>query len=97
VYNLSRQPHHRSSRRVRNPSTVGQIHSALHIAIEASERSARVRYLLLLATLRFRELLTSGNAHQQTMVIKTAGGMSSHVILQLLEMLMLLGNLLLQL
>jgi hypothetical protein len=31
------------------------------------------------------------------MVIKTAGGMSSHVILQLLEMLMLLGNLLLQL
>jgi hypothetical protein len=31
------------------------------------------------------------------MVIKTPGGMNLHVILQFLEMLMLLGNLLLQL
>ena len=47
-------------RRVRNSSTVGQIYSALHKASEASDRSARVLYLLLLATLSFRELVARG-------------------------------------
>lgn len=60
-YNLPRQPYHRPDHRVRNPSTVRQIHSALHRASEASDRSARVRYLLLLAALSFRELITLGN------------------------------------
>lgn len=85
---------------VRNPSTVGPTHSALHKASEAPNRSARV----ILTSARHPEFSRARHFAGKTRQKKTTAlghggdaGEGSHVFLKLLEVLVLLSELLLEL